>query len=484
MELYKKSDIDIVDQNIDKIIESIEDKRKILFPRPRDLEVVASESDTDSVITTTTVDEKKGPSFEDVKEIVQIVLNFVKEKKRKIYGGKSLNDIIKSKNKADAFYKEDELPDIDIYSAEPISDVVELCNTLHAKGYTDVFAREAMHKETYKIFTKGYNAIDLSYAPKMIYDNIPFIEIDGIRYTAPSFAMIDMFRILTEPLFSSWRWSKVFKRLQLIQKYYPIQKINEKPLNVYAHKKDMIGAISIIEEFIVDNENVYLFGDFGYNQLVKESKSKQIKEVTIGIFQIVSTDYKHDAAKLIKMLKESESGGSKITYNEYYPFWSLTGHSVEILFNGEVIVKMYHYLKRCTPVSKVKYDNGIVQIGSFDYILLMEMVLSFRQKVLRDNNKKRYHDTMISNLIVMREQYFKENNKTLLDPGVFQSFVASCVGIAVDPIMEAKRQRKANKEAHKSTFSYKPVRELKTKWIFDNTSGQIINNPKNLKIKL
>ena len=33
------------------------------------------------------------------------------------------------------------------------------------------------------------------------------------------------------------------------------------------------------------------------------------------------------------------------------------------------------------------------------------------------------------------------------------------------------------------TFMYKPVREVKTKWIFANTSGNKISNPKNLKLK-
>ncbi len=46
MELYKKSDIKIIDENIDKIIEDIENIRRDLFPRPRDnIEPQSDESD-------------------------------------------------------------------------------------------------------------------------------------------------------------------------------------------------------------------------------------------------------------------------------------------------------------------------------------------------------------------------------------------------------------------------------------------------------
>lgn len=479
MELYKKSDIKLIDENIDKIVEDIETVRKQIYPRPRDNKETQTNSETQT--------EKKTPSLDDVKEIVQIVLDFVKEKKRKVYGGFGLNAVIKFRNKNDAFYAESEIPDIDIYSSSPIDDLVELCDTLHSKGYTDAFGTEAFHQETYKIFTKGYNAIDLSYVPKMIYDNIPFVEIEGIRYVHPSFATIDFFRMLSEPFFSSWRWRKVFTRLQLIQKYYPIQKMSpdKNILNAYHHKKNVSDAFSIVEKFILNNDSIYLFGDFAHNKYVDETKMPSISKVDIGIYQIVSTDYKNDAIKLIKELEKNINKTSKITFNEFYPFWSLTDYNVEILCDNEVIVKMYDNLKRCCPTQKVKHNNGFVHIGSFDYILLMEMVLGFRQKVLNDQDKRKYHNLLISNILQMREYYFKHNNKTLLDDTLFKSFISSCVGETIDPIMkmiQEKQERKENDLPY-NKFSYRPVKKLKTKWIFLNTSGNQINNPKNLKLK-
>ena len=475
MELYNNNDLKLVDKNIDSIIETIENVRKKLYPRPQDNE---PETVTETYTSTETSKTEQSPTPEDIAKIVKITLDFVSNKKRKVYGGYAQNKVISFKNKADAFYKDDEIPDIDVYSPSPIDDLVELCDLLRSQGYDDVVGKEAMHKETYKIFTKGYNAIDLSYVPKNIYDNIPYVEIDNIRYTHPLFSMIDLYRMMSEPLFSSWRWKKIFVRLQLLQKHYPFQKINANPVSK-PHKKNMDKVFEIIKEYVKSNTDVYIFGDFAYNEFVKEAKMKDVAYANIKSYQIVSTDYKKTAETLIKKLKETNTN---ISYEEYYPFWTFTGHSVEISCGGELIAKVYGSIKRCCPI-KTTIDN--IQIGSFDYVLLMEMVTGFREKVLRNKNGKIYHDTIISNLIKMRKYYFDKNEKTLLDNTLFQSFISSCVGEAIDPIMEAQRLRKERKEKKGSAlFIYKPVRELKNKWVFANTSGNKINNPKNLKLKI
>jgi len=520
MKLYNNNDLDLVDKNIDKIIETIEELRKKLHPRPQDnpensSSETESESDTNNDSTTeteTTIENNDSntkstepttksnpeqnienqqiqppqPTKEDIDNIVKITMKFISDKKRKIYGGYAQNKCVSLKNKADAFYSDNDIPDIDVYSPTPIEDLVELCNTLHDSGYTDVIGKEAMHKETYKIFTKGYNAIDLSYVPKQIYDNIPFIESDNIRYVNPSFAMIDLYRMMSEPLFSSWRWKKIFNRLFLLQKHFPFAdvKYNQHSLKHQKLTNDTFQKLSNdILDFVTNNNSIYVIGDFAYNELVKFANMKEVRPINIHSYQIISTDYKNNAVNLIKKLNEIHKN---ITHEEFYPFWSFTDYSVEIYCEGELIVKMYNNLKRCCPVKSINIGpNKTIQIGSFDFIFLMEMINSFREKVSRNNNKKIYHDSLISNLIRIREYYFNTNKKTLLDDTLFQSFIDTCAGDSYDPIMEAKKQRKERKKKTGSAlFIYKPIRELKTKWIFANTSGNLINNPKNLKLRI
>ena len=306
MQLYKDNDIQLVNANIDKIIEQIEEiKTKIFSKDNENINETTSDTntDTENINETTNSDAKTeniskpeqkvvvkpGPSREIIDKIVDITLNFVKSKKRKIYGGYAQNKTISYKNSDDAFYSDEDIPDIDVYSPEPLIDIKELCDVLYNEGYTDVVGKEAMHKETYKIFTNGYNAIDLSYVPKNIYNNIPFIEIENIRYVHPAFSIIDLYKMMTEPLFSSFRWKKIFPRLYLLQKHYPFNKLLKQPYNPNIGTLNK-RALTIVFDFIKDNKNVYLFGEIAYNiflRSLKNYKDFNKKELLIPYYSFV-----------------------------------------------------------------------------------------------------------------------------------------------------------------------------------------------------
>ena len=68
------------------------------------------------------------PSLNEIKNVNQIILNFIKTKKRKIYGGFGLNKLIINKDPKNQIYENEELSDIDFYSPEPINDLVQLCD--------------------------------------------------------------------------------------------------------------------------------------------------------------------------------------------------------------------------------------------------------------------------------------------------------------------------------------------------------------------
>ena len=141
MQLYNENDVKLIEEKIDAITDEIERKKQDIFE----------------------------PKKKEILEVNKIVLDYIKENKRKIYGGYAQNKLIVSKNSKDAFYDEDDLPDIDFYSPEPIKDLINLCNLIYAKGHKPVEGREATHKETYSIFMNYTNVCDISYVPKNIY---------------------------------------------------------------------------------------------------------------------------------------------------------------------------------------------------------------------------------------------------------------------------------------------------------------------------
>jgi len=160
------------------------------------------------------------PSFDNIKNVQKVIYDFIIHKKRKIYGGIAINALIKLKEPNDQIYNENDIPDIDFYSPEPINDIIELCNILH-KNYDYIHAREALHSETYVIRYYYHEMCNVSYVPLNIYNKIPFITINNIIYTHSNFLAIDCLRMFADPMNSYWRIDKTFERFQKLNTYYP-----------------------------------------------------------------------------------------------------------------------------------------------------------------------------------------------------------------------------------------------------------------------
>ncbi len=92
MQLYSAADFELAKEKLGPIVEKIEKRKLELFE----------------------------PTTEEQLRAAALVMQFIKDNKRKIYGGTAQNALVKDKKKEDAFYAEDKLPDIDFYSPDPI----------------------------------------------------------------------------------------------------------------------------------------------------------------------------------------------------------------------------------------------------------------------------------------------------------------------------------------------------------------------------
>ena len=72
----------------------------------------------------------------EIKEIIEIVEDFLKDTKRLCYGGTGINNLLPLD---DQFYDKDvELPDYDFFSPTPLDDAKNLANIYYNKGFTEV----------------------------------------------------------------------------------------------------------------------------------------------------------------------------------------------------------------------------------------------------------------------------------------------------------------------------------------------------------
>lgn len=430
-------------------------------------------------------------SENEIMNIIRIIQRYIKSKKRKIYGSHAINELIKDKSETDMLYKFDvnNVHDIDIYSPEPITDFIKICNDLHESGISYIFGSESLHNETYSIKVKGKEYCNISYVPLNIYNKIPFKELNGFIITHPNFIMIDMFRILTDPINSYWRLQKgVYDKFIKLEKYYPLPKNTNKPIQIIKHTDIAKNVLDIIYTYCKNTKTMIVIGYYVYYYYL--TLNEIIKNVDIPYFEIISTDYKNDFFELLKLF-EKDIDSELLTYEEYYPFFQFTDYSVNIYVKDVLVAKIYDNNKRCTPyidvktikICNFKETDETIQIGTFPLVCMYLLINIMYARV--NNGDKDIFYTLLGQSINYRNEYLKKHNKTIFDNTVFKEFVLTCIGKTYSLNMEKKQIIKNRKKLGKRiVIRYDPSEKVIEPYAYKflNTSGNMINNDKNLQL--
>ena len=479
MELYQSSDIKLLESNIDNILDKLHDKRMALF----------------------------GPSADEISQITNIVHGFIKDNKRKVYGGYALNLYIKDKNPNDAIYPDKIIPppDIEFYSPEPIKDLIELCNILFDKGFKYVVGKDAIHKETYKLTVNLIDYCDITYVPKNIYNRMPFKEINGFQLIEPSFMTIDYLRMLSDPINSYWRIEKSFKRFILLNKYYPLP-IIKKELKIKQYDDSTIyNLLDKTLDFLKNRQTTIVIGLYALNFYINQSGvltkgyKKYVRLNKVPYYEIISTNFKEDTNNLINELKK-DVDINDIKVVEHYPFFQFMGHSAHIYYKDNLIAIVYHHYNKCIPKQDIifstydldKYikldEQSIIQIGTFSICLLFALITMYH---LRTDNKKEeveLYRTICSQLIECRNYFFRGNARlNIFSNSYFQDFSINCIGSTLSPERERQKIIESHRQKGKRAYfkydpSEKKIEKDEIKYIFLNSSGNPVINQKNLKL--
>ena len=414
-------------------------------------------------------------TIKEFNEVYSVIVDYIKMKRKIIYGGYAQNHLIEMKNPKDVFYKEIDLADIEFYSYEPVTDVIELCDILLKKGFKNVQGSEGAHPETYKIFVNFQNYCDLSYMPKNVYDNVPFIEDKGLRYTHPHFMLVDAFRVYSDPITSYFRLDKTFGRFTTLMKYYPFDKSFEKykiSYDITLSDLDLRVVKRFVRHRILHNSDFIIVGYYAYNYLVKK--------VNLGLdfdnftyYQAISINYEEDEKRVGEYLIETY--GKDIEIKHFTPFFQFFDKHTEYYFKDTCIFKLYGHNNRC--IINELSEKKKVHFGTFQLIFLY-LLADYQYAICRRNQKeKNNYMAMIVKLLKAREQYLDKHRITVLDKSPFQEFTLQCIGSTEDPLrmarLEAKRKRDAGKQG---IFRYDPkgTPGIVPQFRFSNTSGNEI----------
>ncbi len=384
---------------------------------------------------------KRIVNSEDVMKIIEILENFIRKKTLIAYGGTALNNILP---REDQFYnKEAEIPDYDCFTTNGLNDAKELADIYYKNGFTDVEAKSGQHHGTYKVFVNYIPIADLTELPKDIFNALKkdAISVHGILYAPPNFLRMSMYLELSRPAGDTSRWEKVYKRLVLLNKHYPLTNI--KCENV-EFQREMVDKTN--EEKIYDtvrdtliNQGVVFFGGYAISLYSKYMpKNLQIKVEKNADFDVLSNDPKTTAEIVKERLSDVGITNVKVVKKE--PIGEIIPEHYEIRIKNkgdedDMIAFIYKPIA-CHSYNIINIDGKEVRVATID------TMLSFYLAFLYTNNPF-YNEFLERTLCMARFLFDVQQENRLQQKGLLKRFSITCYGHQKS--IEEMRAEKAEK---------------------------------------
>jgi hypothetical protein len=419
-------------------------------------------------------------SNQEIKNILYILENFLIKNKNILYGGTALNNIL-PKN-AQFYDKNIDLPDYDFFSYDAIKDAKNICDIYYKNGYKNVEGKTAIHHGTYKVYVNGYGVADITMIPKPLFKSLMknSIKIAGLIYCPTDFLQMSLYSELSRPHGDVDRWEKVFKRLTIFNKYYPIPLPSDcfnitfqRHMETNLDKTEKI--YNIIRNSFIE-QNVVFFGGFGVSLYSKYMSSKQQNIIKkIPDFDVLCEDINKCSDILIDNLKE---------YNVYSKKKSAIGEiipkHIQIKLGQEILAIIYEPIA-CHSFNKINFENFKVNVATIDTILSFYLAFLYADKDYFPKDR----------LLCMANFLFEVEQKNRLEQkGLLKRFSMNCYGH--QETLEEMREKKnkyyrsliqGSKEYEEWFFKYNPANKKSNKKTIKSGLDKIFNKTNKNKTK-
>jgi hypothetical protein len=409
----------------------------------------------------------------EVQEMIHILEDFLRKKNLVCYGGQSINEELPEE---DRFYNKDvDIPDYDFYSPHALDDAKELADLYYKKGYKECEAKAGQHHGTYKVYVNFIPIADISYMPKELFQVIKSeaIRIGGILYAPPNFLKMGMYLELSRPIGDNTRFEKVFKRLTLLNKAYPLTSLQcdtmefQRDLTENRSEEDEI--YETVKNTLV-HQGVVFFGGYAislYSQYMPKNLQKKLEKVPD--FDVISNDPETCAEIVKERLKDLGIKNVKIVKHD--AVGEIVPLHYEVRVGKDSIAFIYE------PVACHSY-NVITIEGQKVRVATIDTMLSFYLAFLYTNRP--YYQQFSDRILCMAKFLFDVQQKNrLAQKGLLKRFSILCYGH--QPSVEEMRAEKAKKfrelkdqkgtrEYEEWFFNYRPDQEEKKSSITTKTS--------------
>jgi len=422
-----------------------------------------------------TAEEKQGKiaaNSPEIKRIIGIVENFLRQKQLICYGGTAINNILP---KQDQFYNKDvEIPDYDFYSWNALTNAKELVDIYIKEGFVEVEAKSGQHHGTYKVYVNFIPVADISYIPKELFNAIKkeAIRVAGIMYAPPNFLRMGMYLELSRPDGDVSRWEKVLKRLTLLNRNYPLtahqcshidfqRKLSSAPvLGKGISDSDISDSISksksnksqnkseqiyeTVKSTLMD-QGVVFFGGYAvslYSQYMPPHLRKRLEKIPdfdvlaedpLIVSQIVKERLQDIDVNNVKIIKRPSVG-------------EIIAPHYEIRVGNDVVAFIYEPLA-CHSYNVLKQQGYDIKVATIDTMLSFYLAFLYANRPYYDKNR----------ILCMSKYLFEVQEKNRLQQkGLLKRFSISCSGHqeTVEEMRAEKTEKFAELKDKKKTPEY------------------------------
>lgn len=387
---------------------------------------------------------------DDVRAIIGILEEFLRKRKCVCYGGTAINNILP---KYDQFYNRDvEIPDYDFYSIHALNDAKDLADLYYVAGYTEVEAKAGVHHGTYKVYVNFIPVADITVAHPTIFKSIQREAIikDGIYYAPPNYLRMAMYLELSRPDGDVSRWEKVLKRINLLNKHYPLRP--KKALcDTIDFQRQMDSSVEqsetiyySVRDMLIEHEAVF-FGGYAtslYSKYMPENRRRQVFK--IPDFDVLS-EHPEEVAQSIKSQLKTQ-GFHKIRIVRHPPLGEIIPEHFEIVVEGETMAFLYRPMS-CHSYNKIMVGDREIRIATIDTMLSLYLAFIYADKPYFNKDR----------ILCMSMFLFDvEQNNRLNQKGLLRRFTLSCYGNqeTLEDIRALKTQKFKELEKQKSSEEY------------------------------
>ena len=412
----------------------------------------------------------------EIKQIIEIVENFLRKKQLICYGGTAINNILPKQSQ---FYNKDiEIPDYDFYSSNALNDSKELVDIYISNGFQEVEAKSGQHHGTYKVYVNFIPVADITFIPKELFNAIKkeSIKIAGILYSPPNLLRMNMYLELSRPAGDISRWEKVLKRLILLNKHYPLTEKQCSTIQFQRQMADSEYANNIYEnvQHTLMDQGVVFFGGYAlsmYSQYMPHNLKHKLEKIPdfdvlseepILTAQIIKERLSDLNVKNVKIIKRP--GVGEVIAPHY-----------EIKVGKDTIVFIYQPLA-CHSYNIIKDGGYDVKIATIDTMLSFWLAFLYANRPYYDKDR----------ILCMSKYLFDVQEKNrLAQKGLLKRFSINCMGHqeTIEEMRAEKsakynelKDKKNSREYEEWFLRYRPLEEEEEE---EETSNKLKTNKNN-----